>query len=1466
MRRLHELLCKLYPRTADLRRFLSHGEQGADIARHMPEEGVGIVRLADDAVAELVRRGLVQDALQRAAEDFPRQRGEIEAVARACGVDLAAPGVGAPAGRDGQETAARRSPKVAEAGPAEADAGPLRWLHLSDLHVGCRGEAAWWHVLDQFWRSVDEHLKIVGTPDLVLLTGDLTFKGEPAEFDRLTKFLEKLLGRLPKAADGHPPLVVAVPGNHEVQRPTGREALQYRVLRDFEKGRDDPDVADLLKEFWDKQDASFLRPLFANYLAWFDRVIRPGAVRPGVKLTTSFFPGDVYVELVLPGRFPLSIVGLNSAWMQYQGGDFEGKLALPLEQFQAALPHAQGESPLGVLEATHRALLLMHHPRSWLSKPQRQLFDSGIYPGGRFVACLHGHMHEPDAINKSEAGGVARCYYQAPSLFGVEKYGSAEESRAIGYTWATLRDDGELRAWPLKLKRKGDGTEVFDRDDFFHWDSAAGNVLLRPGDGRRFARPRASGGTHGGGKPASDDDSGPRVEVAEPAAILAYRAWVLQQKPGVTLIGVGGGDMSLDLDAVYVPLRARPREHLASKQLLLDAPRGASATVRAKSAPARTRSSVVKFSAAPKLRAYEPFEFEVDRLFGHVDTPHALILGEPGSGKTTALHKLLHVCAREGPETLGLPEGTVPVPLWLRRFSNGRPLAAWLQDELGERSGGKLSDDLGAALWAHGRLLLLADGLDEVADESLRARLCEYLGEQLAGTQVRAVVSSRYAGYRRAVKLPEKFAELELRPLSGEQVDRLVRQWFAEAVRVVLSVSEQEAQARGRGLIAALHSPTYSTQRLKVMVSTPLLLTLLCVIVHQGRPMPRSRAEYYERCLEVLLLRWGQEQKRREPPLVIDKAMAVLRPLAYTLQASGDRDTRMRGELVVLVRRRLRELGLDDNLGVQVVDWLQRDAGVLQEFAPEHLGFAHLGLQEYLAATHIVGEDEALYDELAARLGDPWWHEVARLVAAQRVAFVPLMRRVLKSQVSQGELLGELLDEAPEADATPLLERLDAGGTSRERATVLRLLRRFSGDERVREVVMKLRGDRDAEVRALAAQLLEVRETGGKGDGVEVVLVFPAKQRPTAEALARELRGCGVQVLRDAHGRLFNALELNSELATAGEAPCAVVLSGRGGPAWADAAVRSCLAYFADAKKPMAWALLPGGEDAVWPAEFGEAQRFDARDANGLDALRGWLATARRGARGVEKGQPFVEETTGIRFLWVPGGRFEMGMEGVRIAEPVYRVRLSPYWLAETPVTNAQYAKFLAARRREPTYWRDRQFSHEEQPVVGVSWDDAMQFCAWLSKVLVSSGVKVTLPSEAQWEFAARGTDSRRYPWGNEEPDATRAVFGREDGTAKVGSCPAGRGPFGHLDLAGNVWQWCRDGYNLDDYERRRGQESVDPVVAWRDNNRMIRSSSWRFDGVWAAAARDWRWHDSRYHDGGFRVAAEPASPLPLGP
>lgn len=176
----------------------------------------------------------------------------------------------------------------------------------------------------------------------------------------------------------------------------------------------------------------------------------------------------------------------------------------------------------------------------------------------------------------------------------------------------------------------------------------------------------------------------------------------------------------------------------------------------------------------------------------------------------------------------------------------------------------------------------------------------------------------------------------------------------------------------------------------------------------------------------------------------------------------------------------------------------------------------------------------------------------------------------------------------------------------------------------------------------------------------------------------------------------------------------------------------------------------------------------------------------------------WIEPITGIRFLWVPGGSFMMGAtqddpEARENEKPARLVTLDGFWLAETPVTNAQYGEYMRSTEvdTDPRYWRHRRFSGKDQPVVGIGWHEAMIFCAWLGN---ASGRITDLPSEAQWEYAARGTDGRRYPWGDEGPDPTRACFGHIFGQpTPVGQSPRGKGPFEHLDLAGNVWEWCQD-------------------------------------------------------------------------
>jgi formylglycine-generating enzyme required for sulfatase activity len=245
--------------------------------------------------------------------------------------------------------------------------------------------------------------------------------------------------------------------------------------------------------------------------------------------------------------------------------------------------------------------------------------------------------------------------------------------------------------------------------------------------------------------------------------------------------------------------------------------------------------------------------------------------------------------------------------------------------------------------------------------------------------------------------------------------------------------------------------------------------------------------------------------------------------------------------------------------------------------------------------------------------------------------------------------------------------------------------------------------------------------------------------------------------------------------------------------------------------------------------------------------------------------ESFVEPKTGIRFLLVPGGRFTMGARGLSsTCLPLHDVQVSPFWLAETPVTRRQYEQFLhATNHSTPMLWEDPRFRHPDQPVIWASFMEAYSFCEWASGI---SGFAIVLPTEAQWEFAARSEDGRPYPWGDEKPDELRAHFGHhwvKGSPLPVGSLPGSRGPFGHLDQAGNVWEWCLDTWVPDAYVQRRGIIR-NPIVLTAPDEAMRACRGGGFTSTARELHAAYRnsWHSDRGAQGiGFRVAVLPRPP-----
>ncbi|HND53641.1 MAG TPA: SUMF1/EgtB/PvdO family nonheme iron enzyme, partial [Pirellulaceae bacterium] len=532
----------------------------------------------------------------------------------------------------------------------------------------------------------------------------------------------------------------------------------------------------------------------------------------------------------------------------------------------------------------------------------------------------------------------------------------------------------------------------------------------------------------------------------KPPAVVEYLAHLTEQTRNLQLIGMGRSlQIELPIAEAFVPLRTTMARELALRPT--DSPR-------------------------KRLERHER-DVELSRVFHEakrLGERGIILLGEPGSGKTTGARQIAWRLASGDtrPESLGLPKGLVPVLLRFRNMSREilaskrglEGLRLFLNHET--RCDGAPLDRqaAGDALWngEGGNLLWLLDGLDEIVDPAARQTVSSWLRDAVAARpRDWFLATCRFQGYfRDGVPLGPRFVEFHVQRLSDEQVARFVRDWYGAAYGKLLGPSPQARKKAGADsdeLLEILAKSEYQLGHIRELSTNPLLLTILCIVFHEERQLPTGRAELYAHCVRVLLEHWRRDLYKSDlattlKPYDANAAQTVLGRVAWWLHQKEERTTAPLVELADEAGTALRKVAPSSGLGRDGAAFLERmrsETGILAmsgDGAGE-CGFLHLSFQEYLAADHAARA--GLAKALATRATDSWWREVALLSLRRSPEFCEsFFREMLETGLAElnPDLADRCLNEALYFEAKPFVDALRNPRTPPARvAAVLRLLR-----------------------------------------------------------------------------------------------------------------------------------------------------------------------------------------------------------------------------------------------------------------------------------------------------------------------------------------------------------------------------------------------------------------------------------------
>ena len=760
---------------------------------------------------------------------------------------------------------------------------------------------------------------------------------------------------------------------------------------------------------------------------------------------------------------------------------------------------------------------------------------------------------------------------------------------------------------------------------------------------------------------------------------------------------------------------------------------------------------------------------------------HLVLLGDPGSGKSTFLNHLalclvghgLHPRERWLTHLPGWPRADatlLPLTIMLRDFARQLPtspeqvgvqhLWRFIEASLKTARLAQFTATLEKML-EEGRVLLLLDGLDEITHPEQRVVLREVVAAWCTHYRTcRVIVTCRTLSYRDSAWQLSEFVPFTLAPFNEDQIGYFIDGWYEEFARANPG-AEQEAKNQALTLRHALRR-----NDLRRLAPNPLLLTVMA-LVHTRRTLPDSRAQLYEQTVDMLLLRWEEQKAKRggatpalrqllaEVNCVDTDLKRTLWKVAYDVHVEAGL---VEGEAVADIGELQLQTALTDLHPAKSRDWayqmitaMKLRAGLLLERLPQVYSFPHRTFQEYLAGAYL-----ATLPDFAKRSADlvtaRWGWREALLLAVGRLVYVA--GEPEKPLPFVAELCPKAMVETPDGWRNCWL----------------------AGD-----VLLEIGLDR-------------------------------ARRYQLGHDLLERVRSRLVALLQGGHLSPV-------ERAAAGD-----TLARLGDPRFLDEKTY-CL-------PDDTWISLPENRRSV------------------------------------------------LGFIEIPAGPFLMGSDKQRdsLADddecPQHSLALPGYYIARYPVTVAQFRACV----EQSGYQRQDERSLAglvNHSVASITWHDALRYCEWLTEclrqwegtpeplatLLKDQGWQVTLPSEAEWEKAARGTDGRIYPWGDEF-DAAKANT-RETGIghpSAVGCFPQGASPSGCLDMAGNVWEWTRsvDGaYPYPTHQKER--EERENLQAGDEKARVLRGGSF-WDGQWSVrcACRRADGPSHRFDGIGFRVVVRP--------